>query len=174
MTRLRLLILTLVSMLALAASSAALAQSSATDSVAGVQIGFEPDAVGDDDLSTFLVFLAGDLPLKGVAAVLHDDLSDAQPQITGGTLDLRNRFRGTTLTGSFTGGSITKRTSEPGCGEEVFFVDADLDVTLNGTVPGTGHIEDLRLTHFRTLLDGACVTVFATVSGFRVATFTFA
>jgi hypothetical protein len=171
MTRLRILVLAVAACL-LVSGTTAVAATTATDSVAGIQVGFQPDAVGNDDLSSFAGALFGDLPGKFQAGVLHDDLSDPDPQITGGTFLLRSGLTGTTVEGSFTSGDITLVSSEPGCGKQVFSIDAELEVVLNASVPGSATVENLRLVHHRAQF-GACVTFFATVSGFRVVTFTF-
>jgi hypothetical protein len=73
----------------------------------------------------------------------------------GGSLGLVTR-RGDTVTGAFTGGSITLVRQEPGCGKQVFHVVGQL-TTSAGTA-----VFDVALTHYRVLI-GTCQAVFATI-----------
>jgi hypothetical protein len=77
---------------------------------------------------------------------------------SGGSFSLLNNQL-STITGSFTGGSVTLVGQAPGCGRQEFDVVGNL-----ATTAGAG-VFDVTLTHYRVQLFGSCITYFATVSG---------
>jgi hypothetical protein len=88
--------------------------------------------------------------------------------ITGGSLTAVSFGNGSldTLTGTFTGGSVTydtARSSPAPCGNQVYDVAGNLALA-SGAATGTGTFS-VYLTHYRIALFGRCVTVGATVSG---------
>jgi len=101
------------------------------------------------------------------AVVEHTQLSldPASPAvITGGTLTGVTYGSGSlaTLTGAFTGGTVTydtSRSSPASCSTQVFEVDGDLALST-----GPGSFE-ATLTHYRLNLLGRCITIGASVIG---------
>ena len=98
------------------------------------------------------------------ASVVHQSLSSCpfgsgkSCAITGGTFSLKSST-GAQLAGSFTNGSVTPVFQAAGCGKQVFAVSGTL-----ATTAGPGSFS-ATLTHYRTVLFGACVPYFATVTG---------
>jgi hypothetical protein len=104
------------------------------------------------------------------AVVDHTALStnpSTPATITGGTLSALSFGAGTpTLTGTFTGGTVTydAALSSPGaCGNQVYDVAGSLALASGGST-GAGTFTVL-LTHYRIALFGRCVTIGATVAG---------
>jgi hypothetical protein len=103
------------------------------------------------------------------AVVVHEPLSTTTPaSITpGGSLAALSYGDGLrTLTGTFTGGTVTYDTalSSPApCGNQVYDVEGSLNLASGASI-GTGAFE-VYLTHYRIRLFGRCITVGATVSG---------
>jgi hypothetical protein len=99
----------------------------------------------------------------------HDPLStDAPAGITGGSLAALSFGAGSlsTLTGVFTGGTVTYDTglsSTAPCGNQVYDVAGSLALT-SGSSTGTGTFQ-VYLTHYRIAFLGRCLTYRATVSG---------
>ena len=103
----------------------------------------------------------GPLPGGWNATVVHVPLSsivdDAVP-ITGGSFSLYT-FR--TITGRFTGGTVTLIESGPNCRNEKYRVVGTLGNLDDG---GSGRF-DVTLIHHRRPLGGSCVAYGATVAG---------
>jgi hypothetical protein len=97
------------------------------------------------------------------ASVVHQSLSNCpfgsgtSCTISGGTFALDGSAG--QLAGTFSGGTVTPLTQQPGCGTQSFAVGGTL-TTTNG--PGTF---TATLTHYRTLLFGRCLPYFATITG---------
>jgi hypothetical protein len=103
------------------------------------------------------------------AIVDHTGLSP-NATITGGSFAAISHGDGlSTLTGTFTGGTVTL--VEPGlpCGNQVYDVDGTLDLA-SGDAVGTGTF-DVQLTHHRISLFGRCITFAATVRGTLATSF---
>jgi hypothetical protein len=98
------------------------------------------------------------------ASVVHQALvncpfgSSSSCAITGGSFSLTSSD-GAQLAGSFTGGSVTPVSQQPGCGNQTYGVAGTL-ATTSGPASFAA-----TLTHYRTLLFGTCVTFFATITG---------
>lgn len=92
------------------------------------------------------------------AVVLHDPLNSGETPtpITGGSFTISGT---SPVSGEFTGGSITRTSSPPGCRNELFDVTGPL-----ATAKGAGSFS-ATLTHYQTLLAGRCLTYFARVQG---------
>ena len=95
------------------------------------------------------------------AVVRHTPVSQTAPAtITGGSLTLLayDQHGLETVTGTFTGGTVTFISAAPGCSTENFAIDATLATTKGpATLSGT-------LTHYRFPFFGRCTTYMATVS----------
>jgi hypothetical protein len=98
------------------------------------------------------------------ASVVHQALSNCpfgsntSCAITGGTFSLTSSG-GAQVAGSFTSGSVTPVSQQTPCGKQIFAVAGAL-ATTNGPASFTA-----RLTHYRTILFGTCITYFATIAG---------
>jgi len=98
------------------------------------------------------------------ASVVHQALSNCpfgsntSCAITGGLFSLTSSS-GAQLNGSFTGGSVTPVSQQTPCGKQIFSVAGAL-ATTSGPASFTA-----RLTHYRTLLFGRCITYFANITG---------
>ena len=98
------------------------------------------------------------------ASVVHQALSNCPfgsnttCAITGGAFSLTSSG-GAQLSGSFTSGSVTPVSQQTPCGKQIFAVAGAL-ATTSGPASFTA-----RLTHYRTLLFGTCITYFATITG---------
>ena len=98
------------------------------------------------------------------SSVVHQALSNCpfgsntSCAITGGFFSLASSS-GARLTGSFTSGSVTPVSQQTPCGKQVFGIAGAL-ATTSGPASFTA-----RLTHYRTLLFGTCITYFATIAG---------
>jgi hypothetical protein len=159
--------LTVVLALVGAGEAAAAARTiSPTYAVAGIET-----SIPTNNTSTFggsALGSSGDVALWK-ASVVHQPLSacpfgsGSSCAITGGSFALTSAT-GSKLTGSFTRGIVTPVTQQAPCGKQTFGLAGTL-ATTSGPATFTG-----RLTHYRTLLFGTCVTYFATISGsFRLA-----
>jgi hypothetical protein len=93
-------------------------------------------------------------------AVVQHTAFDAERNatITGGTFTLDGRKRD--ASGTFTSGSVSFTSADPGCGREFFNVDGAMTLGDGGT--GTF---SATLVHYRTLLFGRCITYWATIRG---------
>jgi hypothetical protein len=98
------------------------------------------------------------------AGVVHQALSNCpfgsntSCAVTGGAFSLTSSS-GAQLAGSFTGGSVTPVSQKTPCGKQIFAVGGAL-ATASGPASFTA-----KLTHYRTLLFGTCITYFATITG---------
>jgi hypothetical protein len=166
----RALVATAAAASALAAPSGA-AAATFTDTVAGFETRFVEVGPGLE-VSTFVGAATGELPGYFRAIVTHTPLAPGGAILDDGAdrdFRLVDRARRIRVIGEFTGGTVNPVSAAPGCGRQVFDVDADLTVQ-RGVSPGTGHL-DVTLTHFRTVVFGRCVTYFATVKGTAVFQF---
>jgi hypothetical protein len=94
------------------------------------------------------------------SAVVQHTVFDAERNatITGGTFRLDGAARD--ASGTFTSGSVTLVSADPGCGREFFDVGGQMALEGGGT--GTF---SATLVHYRTPLFGRCVTYGATIRG---------
>jgi hypothetical protein len=163
--------------IAVVVPASALASVSYTDSVRAVETGFQPGVAPGADASSFAGLLSGGLPGVFTASVLHapnpTTVGASAPILPGGRFSLTSFFTGTSLTGAFTGGSVTLAAQAEGCGEQVFRIQANLGgltgmVSRTPVVAGTATFNGWLL-HFRapalTSAGAACQTFFATVTG---------
>ncbi len=134
---------------------------SATYAVAGIET-----SIPTNNTSTFAGSGLGSNGDAAVwkASVVHAPLSacpfgsGSSCAITGGSFALTSST-GSQLTGSFTGGTVTPVAQQTPCGKQTFDIAGTL-ATTNGPAAFAG-----RLTHYRTLLFGTCITYFATITG---------
>jgi hypothetical protein len=93
-------------------------------------------------------------------AVVQHTAFDAERNstITGGTFALDGRARD--ASGTFTSGSVSFTSADPGCGREFFGVEGAMTLGDGGT--GTF---SATLVHYRTQLFGRCITYWATIRG---------
>jgi hypothetical protein len=98
-------------------------------------------------------------------AVVQHTVFDAgrNATITGGTFTLDGTTRD--VSGTFTSGSVTLVSADPGCGREFFDVGGQLMLADGGT--GTF---SATLVHYRTPFFGRCITYGATVRGIAALT----
>lgn len=97
------------------------------------------------------------------AVVDHQPLgTTSSPAITGGTFSLGALGPSgvTSLTGTFSGGTITPENPGANCTNQTFAVDGTVSLAGGGT--GTF---DVTLTHHRFRLFTACITYAGTISG---------
>jgi len=148
--------------MAVAVSSAAAATGLSTAyAVAGIET-----SIPTNNTSTFAGAAVGSGGDAAVwkASVVHQALSNCpfgsntSCAITGGFFSLASSS-GARLTGSFTSGSVTPVSQQTPCGKQVFGIAGAL-ATTSGPASFTA-----RLTHYRTLLFGTCITYFATITG---------
>ncbi len=134
--------------------------------VSGIETGIPTPAGGDESTSPFAG--VGFSPTAGFASwtahVEHHSLdacaSLGDDCITGGDFSISG---GSTLTGSFAGGSIALvwgRSAPPCTSKAVYAVTGLVDLDGGGTATFAA-----RLTHYQVQLFGTCVPYFATVSG---------
>lgn len=98
------------------------------------------------------------------ARIVHTPLTTTA-EITGGSASVVTSDL-TRLTGQFSGGSVTLRSAEPGCGREWYDVTGSLKKIRRSDVPGNGTGSFVAvLTHYRASVFGRCVTYSATVIG---------
>jgi hypothetical protein len=76
----------------------------------------------------------------------------------GGSLSVVNDQL-STITGSFTGGSVTLISGASGCGIQTFHVVGNAATSVGART------FDVILTHYRVSIFGSCISYFATVSG---------
>jgi hypothetical protein len=158
----RVFVASAVTAISLAAAGGA-AAATFTDRVAGIETAFFEVSPGVE-VSSFAGIATGDLLGPFSATVTHAPLAAGGAIIDDGSDgDFRLLNPGGVVRGDFTGGAVTPIGSQPGCGTQVFDVDADLDVRRRSSA-GTGHVDAL-LTHLRTTFLGTCVTFFATIKG---------
>lgn len=123
-------------------------------------------------LGVFVGIASGvDLPGHWSAVVEHDPLSP-NAEITGGRFALATRLGGepATVTGTFSGGTVTQTGGLTGCQKQTYAVEGTLENVGPGGGSGTGTFSAV-LTHLRTSLFGRCVTYGARVVGTVTLTF---
>jgi hypothetical protein len=150
---------------ALVVTGIAAAAISSTYAVAGIEV------AATSTQGTFVGSGAGSGGDKLVwkAVVDHTPLGP-NATITGGSLAALSHGDGlSTLTGTFTGGTVTLVVSGLPCGNQVYDVDGTLDLA-SGDAVGTGTF-DAQLTHYRVSLFGRCITFAATVRGTLAVSF---
>jgi hypothetical protein len=111
---------------------------------------------------TFTGYSTGSLPGDWVAVVKHTPLSP-NATVTGGTLTLvTSQHRKTrTLTGQFSGGTITNTNPGANCTNQTYQVVGNI-TQFNGNHTGRFSV---TLTHYRHSILGACISYFATTTG---------
>ena len=98
------------------------------------------------------------------ARILHTPLTTTA-EITGGSASVLTSDL-TRVSGQFSGGSVTLKAAEPGCGREWYDVSGSLKKVRRSDAPGNGTGSFVAvLTHYRASVFGQCVTYSATVSG---------
>jgi hypothetical protein len=148
----------------------ALAASSYTDTVVGVEIAATPTE------GQFVGTGTGQLPGGWYADVLHQPLSGSTPAaITGGSFSLATQLAGqpAVIAGSLSSGSIVQTSDFFGCSNQTYAVTGSLNhVGPQGSkrASGTGTFA-VTLTHYQTVIGGICVTYSATVRGLVSLTF---
>jgi hypothetical protein len=120
------------------------------------------EVVAEHTKGTFSGYASGALDGGWLAVVDHSPLA-AKADITGGTLTLVTRTGGAvrTMTGQFTGGTITMTNSGANCTNQTFNVTGSL-AHFDGNRSG---LFTLTLTHWRRIILGACRSYFATTNG---------
>ena len=143
----------------------ALAATTYTDAIVGREF-FATQTVGG-----FAGTAAGDLPGSWVAIVEHTPLSTTAT-ITGGDFVLSTTMGGepTTITGTFSGGTVTQTGGLTGCQNQTYSVDGVLEDVGPGGGTGSGTFNAV-LTHLRTTFFGRCITYGARVTGTVTLTF---
>jgi hypothetical protein len=134
---------------------------SSTYAVAGIET-----SIPTNNTSTFAGAAVGSGGDAAVwkASVVHQALSNCpfgsntSCAVTGGTFSLTSSG-GAQVAGTFTSGSVTPVSQQTPCGKQIFAVAGAL-ATTNGPASFTA-----RLTHYRTILFGTCITYFATITG---------
>jgi hypothetical protein len=111
---------------------------------------------------TFTGYSTGSLPGDWVAVVKHTPLAP-NATITGGTLTLatNQHHKTRTLTGQFSGGTITNTNPGENCTNQTYRVVGNL-VHFNGNHTGRFSV---MLTHYRRSILGHCISYFATTTG---------
>ncbi len=132
------------------------------DSISGFEY-FATSTVG-----SFAGTASGDLPGTFDVHVVHTALTTTAT-ITGGTFTLYTVIENApaVATGNFVnGGTVTQIDKNThGCRAQHYAVSGALaNVTVNGAGAGTGSFT-ATLTHYRTRIDGECITYFASISG---------
>jgi hypothetical protein len=149
--------------IALLAAAAAVWQTSAradppplVASVHGIEVNAEHTT------GTFSGYATGGLHGGWLAVVDHTPLA-ANADITGGTLTLVTKTNGAarTLTGQFTGGTITMTNPGANCTNQTFKVTGSL-AHFDGNRSG---LFTVTLTHWRRTILGTCHSYFATTNG---------
>jgi hypothetical protein len=143
----------------------ALAGTTYSDAIVGREF-FATTTVGG-----FAGTATGDLPGSWLAIVEHTPLSTTAT-ITGGDFALATEFGGqpATITGTFSGGTVTQTGGFAGCQDQTYVVHGTLQNV--GVEGGTGSgTFDAVLTHLRTSFFGRCVTYGARVTGTVSLTF---
>ncbi|HVM57819.1 MAG TPA: hypothetical protein VMT74_10160 [Gaiellaceae bacterium] len=150
-----------VALSAAVASGAAAATLSPSYQVAGFAFG-----ASQGTASSFTGFATGSLGDRGLvrATVVHDPLAGCSTvgtscAVTGGTLNL-NSNNGSSLAGTFNGGSITLSAQAPGCGRQQYTLDGWAAVSAGNTVELNAVLTTLRVP-FR----GGCLTLATSVQG---------
>jgi hypothetical protein len=153
----------LLTAIAVTLASAGLWQSAAladppplVSSVHGIEV------VAEHTKGTFSGYASGALDGGWLAVVDHTPLA-ATAEITGGTLTLITRTDGAvrTLTGQFTGGTITMTNPGANCTNQTFRVTGSL-AHFDGNRSG---LFAVTLTHWRRTIAGTCRSYFATTNG---------
>jgi hypothetical protein len=134
--------------------------------------GFEYWATSTDGYFTGTA--SGDLPGSFTTHVVHSPLTTTPATITGGSFTLYTAIAGsaTTVSGTFASGTVAQIDQNThGCRDQHFAVTGTLaNVGVDGTGTGTGTFA-ATLTHYRTRINGECVTYFATITGSVSLTF---
>jgi hypothetical protein len=117
----------------------------------------------------FVGVASGALAGSWSAVVMHAPLAygvSGTTAITGGVFRLYTvqHHRLATLTGTFTGGTITTLNPGPNCSEQVYAVLGTLGGVSVGNQSGGSGTFRAVLTHYRTALFGRCVTFSAAIS----------
>jgi hypothetical protein len=142
----------------------ALAATSYRDAVIGVEIA----ATATE--GQFVGTAAGQLPGAWHITVDHQPLAGATPAaITGGSLGLATLLAGrpTTVTGVFSGGSVTQISGFSGCTNQTLVVSgtlADVGTQVGSQATGTG-VFSATLTHYQVSIFGRCVAYSASIAG---------
>jgi hypothetical protein len=157
------MLLTLVAAAAtLAVPASAAAQTTYTDSVAGLEIGFTATS------STFAGRATGDLPGFWRAVVQRTPLTP-NGTITGGTFTLWTLVAATPtqVTGTFApGGSIVQTNPGAGCTNQRYTVSGALTNVAVGSATGGSGAFAVQLTHHRAFVPFlGCITYAGTVVG---------
>jgi len=143
----------------------ALAATTYTDAIVGREFFATPTVGGFAGTAT------GDLPGSWLAIVEHTPLTTTA-RITGGDFALATRIAGqpTTVTGTFSGGTVTQTGGFTGCQNQTYKVDGTLENVGPGGGTGTGTFQAV-LTHLRKTFFGRCITYGARVVGTVTLTF---
>jgi hypothetical protein len=159
----RFAVLSIVALALAAIPQLALAATTYTDAIVGREFFATPTVGGFAGTAT------GDLPGSWLAIVEHAPLTTTAT-ITGGDFALATRVPGQprTVTGTFSGGTVTQTGGLTGCQNQTYQVDGTLDNV--GPDGGTGTFQAV-LTHLRTTLFGRCITYGARVAGTVSLTF---
>jgi hypothetical protein len=148
------------------ASTAASAQATSTDSIAGNEVAFTSTQ------GTFAGVASGDLPGTWRAVIDHTVLSP-DATITGGSFSLWTLVGGgpVSISGTFApGGSVTRVAAGTHCRNQRYAIHDGLTNVGVGGGSGSGTV-DATLTHYRIRIFGHCITYDATVSGTVVLAF---
>jgi hypothetical protein len=130
----------------------ALASTTYTDRAAGIEY------AATSTMGQFAGIATGSLPGGWNASIAHAPLQPGQSvPITGGTFTLHSR---PTISGAFTGGSVSPLDTPATCGNERFKVTGAM--ALHGGGSGSFSVV---LTHLRTQVARGCVTYGATITG---------
>jgi hypothetical protein len=140
-------------------AGSAAAATTYTDSISG----YEYAATSTQGI--FAGTASGNLPGYWHATVDHTPLSTSA-MITGGDFYLATYLNGArTVTGVFTGGTVTQTSGSSGCVNQQYAVIGDLgSVGFGSTGTGTGTFTG-TLTHYRTKVLGYCATYSASITG---------
>jgi hypothetical protein len=160
-------VLPLTLALLLVSASVANAATTYTDTIVGIEYAATPT------VGSFAGLAEGDLPGVFNVQVVHTVL-DQTATITGGTFVLLTSLADvpTAISGTFGGGTVTQldKNTHP-CRDQHYAVSGSLaNVGVGGAGTGTGSF-NATLTHYRTRIEGQCVTFFATITGSVALTF---
>jgi hypothetical protein len=158
--------------LAVFPSATAAAPASASFDVVGVETAFTSTS------ATFTGKAKGNTGDRGVwtTAITRTPFTPTgQSTVTGGTFAMRTVSPTWTtdfLTGAVSGGAVQRLPGAPGCANETFAVSVQLiGVATRTTAGGVGQFVGV-LTHYRTVILGACRTYFASIAGQVVFNYT--
>lgn len=158
----RMLLTLVAAAAALALPATAAAQTTYTDSIAGLQVGVTATS------STFAGKATGDLPGLWKAVVQRTPLTP-HGTITGGSFSLWTLLAGTPtrVTGTFApGGSIVQTDPGAGCTNQRYAVNGALTNVAVGSATGGSGAFVVQLTHHRAFIPFlGCVTYAGSVAG---------